>query len=42
MNITNNFKNSIKEWVSIDNQIINVDEQILPLKQKTGIAKFKK
>ncbi len=40
MNITNNFKNSIKEWVSIDNQIINVDEQILPLKQKNRNCKI--
>ena len=34
MNVSNNFKDNIKEWISIDNNIMNIEDEIEPLKVK--------
>lgn len=43
MNVSNNFKDNIKEWISIDNSIMNIDDEIEPLKiKKNKLQKIKK
>lgn len=43
MNVSNNFKDNIKEWISIDNNIMNIEDEIEPLKvKKNKLQKIKK